>query len=89
MVGWPTCAAGTVETFHSRLQGPAITEIDSSHLRGGRRLIADLGIGWESRWECYGNTGIGLGFPGSWRIRPHQDRLWDRQAQGVRGLECI
>jgi hypothetical protein len=52
------------------LRGPAITEIDSPHLRGGCRLIAELHLLWGRgpsdliAWESGGN-GPGT-FPGQW-----------------------
>jgi hypothetical protein len=64
---------------YKALPGPAITEIDSPNVRGGRDLITgpsrlvpapshcprDMRIRWESTWESHGNMGIGLGFPGA------------------------
>ena len=55
-------------------RGPAITEIDSSHLHGGRRLTGDpsdpvgeiptqhVGIRWERTWDFCGTVGIGPDF---------------------------
>jgi hypothetical protein len=48
--------------------GPAITEIDSAHLRGERPLThrwfprpCPMGTQWEWTWDFPGKMGIGLG----------------------------